>query len=135
MRSFPRIVIELGSHTDSRGTDLYNEKLSFNRAKSVVDYLISKGIEPDRLVAKGYGEKVPRVLERNFVIPGCNTKYKFLKGIEMTDAYINSLQGGKCEFEAAHQLNRRTTFIVLREDYIPGKTKSSKPVNIEMINK
>ena len=135
MRAFPNIVIELGSHTDTRGTDVYNEKLSYNRAKSVVDYLISKGIAPERLVAKGYGKKVPRVLDVNASITSCNTKYKFDKGTVITDEFINALTGGKCEFEAAHQLNRRTEFKVLREDYVPGTKKSNKQVNIEVIKK
>lgn len=51
--------IELSSHTDSKGTDDYNMKLSQARAQSVVDYLINKGISKDRLVAKGYGELQP----------------------------------------------------------------------------
>ena len=50
------LIIEIGSHTDSRGNDDYNEKLSQARAQSVVDYLVEKGMAPDRLVAKGYGE-------------------------------------------------------------------------------
>jgi outer membrane protein OmpA-like peptidoglycan-associated protein len=49
----------LGSHADSRGSKLYNQKLSEKRVKSVVDYMVSKGIDPDRLVAKAYGETVP----------------------------------------------------------------------------
>jgi len=55
----PTIKIELGSHTDSKGSDEYNMRLSEARSKSVVDYLISKGISPSRLVAKGYGETRP----------------------------------------------------------------------------
>lgn len=55
----PTIKIELGSHTDSKGSDEYNMKLSDNRSKSVVEYLISKGIPSDRLTAKGYGETKP----------------------------------------------------------------------------
>ena len=51
--------IELGSHTDSKGSDDYNMKLSENRSKSVVDYLITKGIAANRLEAKGYGETKP----------------------------------------------------------------------------
>ena len=51
--------LEIGAHTDSKGTDAYNVKLSDSRAKSVVDYLISKGISTDRLVSKGYGESKP----------------------------------------------------------------------------
>lgn len=52
----PTLKIELSSHTDSRGSDSYNMKLSERRAKSAVDYLISKGIAAERMVAKGYGE-------------------------------------------------------------------------------
>lgn len=55
----PTIKIELGSHTDSKGSDDYNQKLSQSRSQSVVTYLIGKGISGERLVAKGYGETVP----------------------------------------------------------------------------
>ncbi len=55
----PTLKIELGSHTDSKGSDDYNQKLSQSRSQSVVTYLIGKGISTDRLVAKGYGETVP----------------------------------------------------------------------------
>ncbi|HEX7413838.1 MAG TPA: OmpA family protein [Bacteroidia bacterium] len=54
----PGIRIELGSHTDSKGSDEYNMKLSQQRSQSVVNYLISKGIATSRLEAKGYGETV-----------------------------------------------------------------------------
>ena len=55
----PRIIVEISSHTDSVSSDEYNMKLSQKRAESVVKYLISKGIEKERLVAKGYGESKP----------------------------------------------------------------------------
>ncbi len=55
----PEIKIEMGSHTDSIGTVAYNIGLSQRRAESTVKYLISKGIEPARLVAKGYGKSKP----------------------------------------------------------------------------
>lgn len=55
----PSILIELAAHTDSKGTDEYNQNLSQARAKSVVDYLISKGIDKGRLLPKGYGETLP----------------------------------------------------------------------------
>lgn len=57
----PAIEIEMSAHTDSRGSDEYNIKLSANRAKSVVDYILSKGIPPTRIVSKGYGETKPVV--------------------------------------------------------------------------
>jgi OmpA-OmpF porin, OOP family len=59
MNTYPNMVIELSAHTDSKGTDAYNQKLSDARAKSVVDYLISKGITAERMIAKGYGETQP----------------------------------------------------------------------------
>jgi peptidoglycan-associated lipoprotein len=56
LKDNPTLKIELSSHTDARDTDSYNLKLSQNRAKSAVDYIISKGIDADRLSARGYGE-------------------------------------------------------------------------------
>jgi peptidoglycan-associated lipoprotein len=53
----PKIRIELSSHTDSRATDEYNDALSQRRAESAVIYIVSKGINADRLVAKGYGKR------------------------------------------------------------------------------
>ena len=57
----PAIEIELSAHTDARGTDEYNFTLSDNRAKSCVEYIISKGISPSRIISKGYGESKPVV--------------------------------------------------------------------------
>ncbi len=59
LRANPTLRVELGSHTDSKGSDAYNLTLSAERAKSVVDHLIAQGIAADRLVAKGYGESQP----------------------------------------------------------------------------
>ncbi len=95
----PTIVIELQAHTDCRGGDDYNQKLSQRRAQSCVDYLISKGIPADRMKAVGYGEDRPK-----------------MEGLEC-DA-ISSLSTQE-EQEAAHQKNRRTQFIVLNFDYAP----------------
>ena len=53
------MIVELSSHTDSKGADAYNLKLSQKRAESVVAYLIAKGIDKNRLTAKGYGETKP----------------------------------------------------------------------------
>jgi peptidoglycan-associated lipoprotein len=57
----PKISVELSSHTDSRGKDGYNLKLSADRAKSAVSYIISKGIASTRITSKGYGETRPVV--------------------------------------------------------------------------
>lgn len=55
----PHIIVEIGSHTDSEGSDGYNQNLSQRRAESVVKYLRSKGIAKERIHAKGYGESQP----------------------------------------------------------------------------
>jgi len=116
------IVIELASHTDSRDSDERNDILSQKRAQSVVDYLISRGIDPDRLVAKGYGERSPRILTKDVTKEG----YTFKAGTILNDSVINLLPGNAVK-EAAHQLNRRTEFSILRNDYVP-KTTISKNV-------
>lgn len=59
LNTYPSMEIELSAHTDSKGSDNYNMRLSEARAQSVVDYLISKGIARERLIAKGYGETQP----------------------------------------------------------------------------
>ena len=107
----PNITIELGSHTDSRGTDAYNNDLSQRRAQSVVNYLLEKGVPRDRLTAKGYGKSKPRVVDEQLA-----AQHFFLRnGITLTEEFINSLPSG--EQEIAHEYNRRTEFRVLRTDY------------------
>ncbi|WP_372754514.1 OmpA family protein [Mariniflexile sp.] len=84
---YPEMIIRIESHTDSRGALSYNDKLSIDRANSTYQYLISKGIKPDRITAhEGFGER------------------RLTNGCE---------DGAKCE-EADHQLNRRTQFIVVK---------------------
>jgi peptidoglycan-associated lipoprotein len=117
------IVIELASHTDSRGSDERNDVLSQRRAQSVVDYLISRGIDPDRLVAKGYGKRVPRVLGKDVTKDGV----LFKTGTILNDSTINLLPTTQAK-EAAHALNRRTEFSILRNDFVP-KTTVPKPVS------
>jgi len=122
-------VVELASYTDTRDTEERNDILSQKRAQSVVDYLISRGIDPDRLVAKGYGERVPRVLNKDITREG----YTFKAGTVITDSLINTLSSTAIK-EAAHQLNRRTEFSILRNDFVP-KTKVAKipPTKIEVV--
>lgn len=85
MFKHPSIVVEGGSHTDSRGSSSYNEKLSARRARSTVNYILSKGISPRRISSRGYGESQP----------------------------VNRCEDGvKCSDEE-HQKNRRTEFVIL----------------------
>jgi len=100
LRQYPEMEIDLNSHTDSRGTDGYNEWLSQERAKSAVNYIVSKGIDAQRVTAKGYGEGLP------------------------VNECLNTM---KCS-EDKHQMNRRTEFLIknMGEKTIL-KSNTSKP--------
>ncbi|RLB68182.1 MAG: hypothetical protein DRH03_10130, partial [Deltaproteobacteria bacterium] len=111
----PTLVVELASHTDSRDTDERNDILSQKRAQSVVDYLILRGIDPGRLVAKGYGERAPRHLLKNYSI---DSIIVLDSGSVLNEEFISSLKTNEIK-EFAHQLNRRTEFSVLNNDYVP----------------
>ena len=83
----PNVTIELGAHTDRKGTDQYNERLAQRRAQSVVDYLIAGGIEAARLEAKGYGESVPKTINKKMA-----KQFDFLKeGDVLTEEFILAL--------------------------------------------
>lgn len=86
MNQYPNMVIDIRSHTDSRQTHEYNEILSDKRAKSTLEYLVSKGIDRSRLSAKGYGE---------------------------TQLVNDCADGVPCS-EVEHQKNRRSEFIVIK---------------------
>lgn len=87
MKDNPTLWIELGSHTDSRGEDSYNLKLSQKRADAVVQYLIDNGIEKNRVTAVGYGETM----------------------------LMNKCSNGVGCTEEQHQLNRRTEFKIIKQ--------------------
>jgi outer membrane protein OmpA-like peptidoglycan-associated protein len=84
------LKIELGGHTDSRGNAMENTKLSTDRAKSVHDYLITKGVPSTQLSYKGYGSTQPIY----------------------SDEVIDKMKSEK-EKEKAHQANRRTIYKVI----------------------
>lgn len=60
MKQYPSMVIELGAHTDCRGAEDYNMELSLKRAESARDFLVQRGVAPERIKAVGYGESRPR---------------------------------------------------------------------------
>jgi outer membrane protein OmpA-like peptidoglycan-associated protein/tetratricopeptide (TPR) repeat protein len=86
MRDNPTLEIEMGSHTDSRGPDIYNIDLSQRRAQSAVNYLVSRGIARNRMKAKGYGET----------------------------QLLNRCKNGVACSVAEHQANRRTEFKIVK---------------------
>ena len=105
----PNVVIELKSHTDFVGNNKSNLRLSQKRADACIDYLISVGIDAGQLVAVGAGEDEPFVIE--------NKNGRFKEGDVLTESYINKIKFKKNK-KKAHQYNRRTSFKVLREDYV-----------------
>ena len=106
------ITIELRANTDFRGNDEANLKLSDERAKSVVNYLVSKGINPARLTSKGMGESNPVKVTKKIA-----DKYPFLKeGDVLSEAFINNLTSNQ-DKEICHQLNRRSEFAVISTDF------------------
>ena len=84
MREYPELIIHIESHTDSRGNDSYNMALSERRAQSTLKWLVGKGIDANRLTAKGYGES----------------------------QLVNQCSNGVTCTSEEHQLNRRSMFII-----------------------
>jgi outer membrane protein OmpA-like peptidoglycan-associated protein len=103
MKKYPKIIVTSTSHTDARGKESYNERLSQSRAESSVDYIIYNGIDYDRISGKGYGES------------------QLTNKCTDNDAHSNTV---KCT-EIEHQANRRTSFVILNVD---GSTIKSRPI-------
>ena len=95
MKKYPEVNIRLESHTDSRATDNYNWELSKKRAKSSLNWLLNRGINPESITAEGYGET------------------------QLVNKCSNNV---KCT-EAEHQMNRRTEFIIANPEVLEGKVK------------
>jgi len=111
MNDNPNVTIELGAHTDRKGTEKYNEGLAQRRAQSVVDYLIAGGINEERLEAKGYGKSVPKVINKRMA-----ERFDFLnEGDVLTEEFVLALSPEQQEI--ADQINRRTEFKVVRTNY------------------
>jgi peptidoglycan-associated lipoprotein len=109
----PNITIEIGSHTDFRGSDQANTDLSAKRAQSVVDFLVTYGVDQERLSSKGYGESMPKEIDKSIA-----KKYDFLnEGDVLTEAFISRLSSEE-QREICHQINRRTDFGLTGRDYV-----------------
>jgi len=111
LTEYPGLMLELLSHTDCRGNDKSNLKLSENRAKAVYKYLVEvKGIDPRRMIPIGKGESEPVVI----LDPTTG------ENIKLTEEYINKFKGeNPAEFERLHQINRRTEGRVIGVDFNP----------------
>jgi peptidoglycan-associated lipoprotein len=103
LKKYPKIRIELGSHTDCRADSIYNKDLSQRRADSAVAYIVTHGIDSARLVARGYGE--------SSLANDCACEGNYVKR--------------RCT-EEEHQLNRRTTVRLLDKKYVPRTKQEMK---------
>ncbi len=111
LKDNPKLVVELASHTDSRASDEYNDDLSQKRAETVVNFIMEEGIQRERLVPKGYGERKPRIITNIIKKDG----YTFPAGTVLNEEYILSINDLK-KREAAYLLNRRTEFSVIKKN-------------------
>jgi len=137
LQEYPEMILELSSHTDSRGKDEANQRLSENRAKACYKYLVEqKGIDPRRIVPVGKGEAMPRTIYKR------GTDYYDVmpadpNGVEtvlLNEAYINQFKKTDPKtFEKLHQLNRRTEGRVLRMDFDPAKEPAADPKNLQFV--
>jgi peptidoglycan-associated lipoprotein len=111
LNEYPGMILELSCHSDSRGSDQANQKLSEARAKECVNYLVvEKGIDPKRIIAVGKGEKEPAV----WTDPVTGEK------ITLTEDYINQFKtSDKIKFEKLHQINRRAEGKIISMDFEP----------------
>ena len=123
LEEYPGMVLQLNSHTDARGSNAANQKLSENRAKACYIYLVKeKGVDPRRIVPVGKGESTPRTVwkkdDQYFVVRPVD-----MEGVEeivLTEAYINKYRRSNSNlFKLLHQFNRRTDAEVVSMDFDP----------------
>ena len=115
LKNQPHLVIEIGNHSDCRGSDHYSTNLPEKRAYAVLNRLIELGISEERLRAKGYGESQPYRHQNKLLTP----------------EYINQFKDDKPKFEQLHQLNRRTEIKIILDDYQPEAIKENTKDNID----
>jgi len=134
---FPGMILELSSHTDSRGSSSMNQKLSENRARACYKYLIEvKGIDPRRIIPIGKGEGDSRIVWKkgdNYMVskPSDMTD---VQEIKLTESYINKFKRKDPElFKALHQLNRRTEGRLISLDFDPNTTPAADPKYLKFV--
>ncbi|MDR0802399.1 OmpA family protein [Fluviicola sp.] len=131
----PGLVLELSSHTDPRGNDVYNQVLSENRAKACYKFLVEeKGVDPRRIVPVGKGEREPRTVYLSGgrylenepkdadgnILPGVQT-------VLLTEAYMNKFKTNKVLFDQLQQFNRRTEGKVLSLEFDANTAPPANP--------
>ena len=137
LEEYPGMVLELSSHTDARGSNSANQKLSENRAKACYKYLVEeKGVDPRRIVPVGKGENEPRTVykkEDSYLA----VRPKDMTGVEeivLTEAYINQFKSSNKElFSLLHQFNRRTEGKVVTMDFDPATAPAADANHLKFV--
>lgn len=139
LQEYPGMVLELSSHTDSRGKTEANQKLSENRAKACYKYLVEqKGVDPRRIIPVGKGENEPRSIYRKgdeFVVSiprdMSGNQLEGYSEVKLTEQLINTYKtSNKVLFELLHQYNRRTEGRVINMDFDPETAPAANPANL-----
>lgn len=124
LTNYPEIVIELISHTDSRGEESQNQILSINRARACYKYLVEElKIDPRRIIPVGKGEKEPAT----WIDPISG------KSILLTKEYINQFKNDDVLYEKINQLNRRTEGRIISKDFNPATFPEASKEYLEFI--
>ena len=138
LEEYPGMILELSSHTDARGTNKANQKLSENRAKACYKYLVeNKGVDPRRIVPKGKGELEPRIIWRkgDVYLASRPASMDGVEEVKLTEKYINSFRRLDADtFELLHQYNRRTEGKVITMDFNPETAPAADARHLKFVN-
>ncbi len=137
LEEYPGMVLQLNSHTDSRGSNKANQKLSENRAKACYIYLVKeKGVDPRRIVPVGKGENDPRTVWKK------GDEYLVVQPVDMEgvteivlkEAYINKYRRSNPKlYKLMHQFNRRTDAEVISMEFDPETAPAADPELMEYV--
>ena len=137
LEEHPGLILELSSHTDSRGSRTMNQKLSENRARACYKYLVEeKGVDPRRIIPIGKGEGNPRTVWKkgDSYLASAPADMTGTEKVVLTEAYINKFKRSNPEvFDQLHQLNRRTEGRVLGMNFDKETTPANDPKFLEFV--
>ena len=118
LKKYSNLVVEMGCCTSYRSDAKYNQVLSFNRAKTLIDYLMTeRGVDPNRITPMGYGESNPRYIKVPLVLPSGKI---IPVGTFLTQLWIDKnypMSKDEVDYEFVMKQNRRALLTVIRTDF------------------
>jgi peptidoglycan-associated lipoprotein len=137
LQEYPGMVLELSSHTDSRGNNDANQLLSENRARACYKYLVEqKGVDPRRIVPVGKGEMAPRTVykKENLYLASQPADMLGVEVIVLKEEYINKFKKtNPSVYETLHSLNRRAEGRVITLDFDPKTAPAANPAFLNYV--